>query len=437
MVASKRLIPLYWILLFHACANGNIFQKPASCQILNNTVCINVGGASKTVGKYYSHLNRVTFTNAGGVPKKRMNIVKIQMALEDEQFVYMTQMYSLGSMTFFFLVQKGVSYDIEYGFALFQNCQSTGSIVANNVKATFKTTACNTIYKVKTNNVPALQAGAWGKIIVRIGSSAEATLSTMCVKKLSGSTTPNVFTPNCKQPFCDTLYGNLGYAQTYGSILTSLKYECAETYSAGILTIPSDVKIKKAILRWATWEAIWGRSTTITMDTQTITSNEIYVENGHGTAYADVTGIVSKKGAGLYTFANMESNHCAFQVWSLTVVFEKSALPKRFINLCRVRRFNQSNKMTYMIKCVYPKRSKVTTVILHSADIEEYRTDDEIVINGKSFGKDVISGKDGRQFDVWKWNIGNARLLSSPSLNVTVTNTYHAVFPVLDVIEEF
>lgn len=416
-----------------ASSSDVIFEKDLQCVTSDKTVCVNMGGATVSTGQFFPDKDLVTYLNLGGLPKRRFSPGLIQAPSVEEQVAYMSQMYNIGSMAWSIQVFKDESYDLQFGVVLFQSCTSTFYFKVNDVKSSdTTTTTCRKLYTVKMQNVPAKTFGAWGKIVVALVSSQEATVSTMCVtRKVAGANL------NCKQPLCDTLYGNIGYAQIYGSTLSPFQEPCRDIVSTKRLILPNGVKVVKAILRWATYKAIWKGSTTITLDNKQIKSDEIFVDDGHGIAYTDVTTIVSEKGAGSYSVADIIStSNCVLKSWSIAVVYEKSDLPKRFINMCRFRDFYQDKQIQHTMNCVFPKLASSTTIIMHSARVEEVRTDDELLINGKSIGKNVITGKDGRGFDVWKWTVASSLLKYSP-YTFTITNTQIAILHVLDLIEEF
>ena len=153
--------------------------------------------------------------------------------------------------------------------------------------------------------------------------------------------------------------GNLDYVGTGGTLRTQANgvNACAVTTSgtSTLSGIPAGASIRAAYLYWAGSYSVSGGSTrttpdfAVSFDGQNVTADRSFTETFayNGTDYdffsgvKDVTAIVSARGNGTYTFANLSVNtgtpHCAVQAvvagWSLVVIYEHASQPLRVVNV--------------------------------------------------------------------------------------------------------
>jgi len=172
----------------------------------------------------------------------------------------------------------------------------------------------------------------------------------------------------------ESFAGNINYIVTAGTLRTQPNSinACSVTNSgsASLSGLPAGATVLAAYLYWAgSYSTQTGSTRTtpdfdITFETQNLTADRTFTETFYYDAtdtdydyfsgVKDVTGIVSAKGSGTYTFSNLSVNtgtpHCASQAvlsgWSLVVIYEDAGEYQRVVNLFDGFMYHRGSEIT-------------------------------------------------------------------------------------------
>lgn len=338
------------------------------CEEATNEICINIGGAHETIGKYRGDEAIVRYIQTGRPPFVSRTFARIYNA-DDLEHAFMRQMEDPEELTFSVNVDLNIGYKLTFGLAEIKrsNCKGKGNIVqisANDEKlsgvSAFREERCNTAHYA---TIPYVVPKDSGNIIVKVKGTKTSALATLCVEKVNtprSTESPYPRPKKCPQKGCRQYTGNLQHISVHGSLVGNNYDNCEQVASTASLQLPTGSRVKYAHLSCASG-GFPDRATTISFNSRVVsTSRLFFLPFSLFIADADVTDFVKEDGSGTYTVKDVyldgvpPGTTCGpgmkIAAWALSVVYEMESLPLATIVVCLMPSWEKVNQRCSGVK---------------------------------------------------------------------------------------